>query len=74
MLVVDRDDRASAENLVQEMEDLCAKCEVENYCTEKETRERLDVPKPKLQERVFAKDLNTGGKDKIPRVVSSSFS
>ncbi|KAI0436136.1 kinase-like domain-containing protein [Xylaria telfairii] len=74
MLVIDRDDRASAEALVKDMKNLHRKCEEDAYCIRKETRERLDGPKPKLKKRGFAKNLKTVGKDNVPQVYSTSFS
>ncbi|KAI0448676.1 kinase-like domain-containing protein [Xylaria acuta] len=76
MLVAERDDRATAENLAKEMENLHNMCHDEDgliYCVRKEKRQLLDAPKPKLQERVFGKNLPTGGRNTIPRVVSSDF-
>ncbi|KAI0539472.1 kinase-like domain-containing protein [Xylaria digitata] len=75
MLVVDRDDRISAKELVEKMKDLDDRCGGDNgwaYCTQKENRQAR-AHKPKLQKREFRKDLKTGGKDNVPRVHLGEF-
>ncbi|KAI1741256.1 kinase-like domain-containing protein [Xylaria scruposa] len=73
MLVVERDDRAPAGELAQEMEKLHRNCESAVYCVRKEKREPYDAPKPKLRKRMFGKNREIRGKHTVPEVTSSSF-
>ncbi len=71
MLVVERNERISAQELVKKMKHLHDECKKgPSYCVQKEMHQSHESPKPKLQRREFRNDLQTRGKDNVPRVSS----
>ncbi|KAI1123392.1 kinase-like domain-containing protein [Nemania abortiva] len=71
MLVAERDDRMSAEELVKKIKDLDGKCKETNYCVRKERHERRSGPKPRLPPRGFRKGINVQSEGKNIREVAS---
>ncbi len=71
MLVVERNERISAQELVKKMKHLHDKCKKgPSYCVQKEIRQSHESLKPKLQRREFRNSLQTRGKNSVPRVHS----
>jgi hypothetical protein len=76
MLVVDRDSRASAENLEAKMENLDKECRrTESYCVISYRCAECSSPKPKpkLMERGFGKEIPMKGSEplwakRVPKV------
>ncbi|KAI1112573.1 kinase-like domain-containing protein [Nemania sp. NC0429] len=74
LLVVERNDRISALELVIKMEKLHERCNnSREYCVQKAKRKPRAAQKPNLQARTFHESLALVGKDKVPKVRAGSF-